>query len=195
MEVRTSANNNNRFLTVPNMLSCLRIALVPVFVYFYRVRHAYVPCLVVLIVSCLSDALDGYIARRFNQITDWGKVIDPIADKLTQFALAFCLAEKNRLLWVLLALQLVKEIVTAVPRLVIMRKKHLVLPSSLHGKITTALLDGTMLLHVFWPGIPSALSSGLIIACMITILVSMILYGAENIKTLRTAKHPLEREV
>ena len=195
MEVRTSANNNNRFLTVPNMLSCLRIALVPVFVYFYRVRHAYVPCLVVLIVSCLSDALDGYIARRFNQITDWGKVIDPIADKLTQFALAFCLAEKNRLLWVLLALQLVKEIVTAVPRLVIMRKKHLVLPSSLHGKITTALLDGTMLLHVFWPGIPSALSSGLIIVCMIMILVSMILYGAENIKTLRTAKHPLEREV
>lgn len=73
--------------TVPNLLSLLRIILVPVFAYFF-VKGEAVWVVVTLAVSGISDFLDGKIARKFNQVSELGKVIDPVADKLTQITLA-----------------------------------------------------------------------------------------------------------
>lgn len=183
-----SQDSRKDIFTIPNLLSMLRIILVPVFVYLYCFQKAYAACMVVLAVSCLSDALDGWIARRFNMITDLGKAIDPIADKLTQGSLAICLADRFPLIWVLLILLIIKEVATALPRLIIIHKTNQVLPAAWHGKITTILLDSVMFLHVFWMNIPGGLSNFLVIACMVMMFVSMILYGIENINTLRQHK-------
>jgi len=176
-----------KFFTIPNMLSCLRILLIPVLAYLYSCER-YIACIVVWIISCLSDAMDGWIARRFNMISDWGKILDPIADKTTQGVLAICLAKRYPMLWWLLILLLIKEAVTVVPRLLIIRKTGVILPAVWHGKVTTTLLDAVILVHVFWAGIPEALSTVLITACMVMMTLSMVLYGVENIRTLRSSR-------
>lgn len=76
--------------TIPNLLSFLRIVMVPFFAYFYIKGNA-VAAIAVLAISGLSDFLDGKIARAFNQVSDLGKVLDPVADKLTQITLAVLL--------------------------------------------------------------------------------------------------------
>lgn len=74
-------------LTIPNLLSVIRIALIPVFaVLFYNDQK--VIAVVILALSGLSDLFDGKIARKFNQISELGKILDPVADKLTQITIA-----------------------------------------------------------------------------------------------------------
>ena len=92
------------------------------------------------------------------------------------------------MLWWLLILLLIKEAVTAVPRLLIIRKTGVVLPAVWHGKVTTTLLDVVILVHVFWAGIPESFSTVLIAACMVMMTLSMVLYGVENIRTLRSSR-------
>lgn len=76
--------------TIPNLLSFLRIVVVPVFAYFFVKGNAWL-VVAMLALSGISDFLDGKIARRFNQVSDLGKVLDPVADKLTQITLAVLL--------------------------------------------------------------------------------------------------------
>lgn len=76
--------------TIPNLLSVIRILLVPVFAYFY-INNKVGLAIVVLVLSGLSDFFDGKIARKFNQISELGKLLDPVADKITQITLALLL--------------------------------------------------------------------------------------------------------
>lgn len=77
-------------LTIPNLLSVIRIILVPVFAYFYMNGKVGIS-IVILVLSGLSDFFDGKIARKFNQISELGKLLDPVADKITQITLALLL--------------------------------------------------------------------------------------------------------
>jgi len=76
-----------KVFTIPNIISFVRILLIPVFVWAY-LQERMILTLVVVALSGLSDKLDGTIARRMNQVSDLGKMLDPIADKLTQMTLA-----------------------------------------------------------------------------------------------------------
>ena len=76
--------------TIPNLLSLLRIVVIPFFAYFF-IKGDALWAIVVLFLSGVSDFLDGKIARKFNQVSDLGKVVDPVADKLTQITLAVLL--------------------------------------------------------------------------------------------------------
>lgn len=76
--------------TIPNLLSVIRIILVPFFAYFYMNGKVGVS-IVILVLSGLSDFFDGKIARKFNQISELGKLLDPVADKITQITLALLL--------------------------------------------------------------------------------------------------------
>ena len=81
----------NQNLTVPNAMSVFRILVIPFFAYFF-LKGNLTAAIVALGLSGLSDALDGMIARHFNQITELGKMLDPLADKLTQGTVAICIA-------------------------------------------------------------------------------------------------------
>jgi cardiolipin synthase len=74
-----------QFMTVPNLLSMLRLALVPVFLYLL-LNEKYLSAIIVLALSSLTDYLDGYFARKFNQVTRLGQLLDPAADRLYIFS-------------------------------------------------------------------------------------------------------------
>ena len=106
---RKSKKERNRNLTVPNAMSVFRILVIPVFVCFALADH--IPgALIALGLSGLSDALDGFVARKFNQITELGKMLDPFADKLTQGAVAICIAVRYPSICPLLFLFVAKEL-------------------------------------------------------------------------------------
>lgn len=95
---------------IPNILTIIRFLLIP-FIIIFAIEGNYIATIVILIVSCLTDVLDGYIARHFNFISDFGKLMDPLADKATQITILSILSiQKIIPLWILLIV-LVKEFV------------------------------------------------------------------------------------
>ena len=98
------------FLTIPNLLSIFRIVLIFPFVFFFLQKN-YVLAAVALIISGLSDACDGFIARTFNQVTQLGKMLDPIADKLTLIAIMVCITIFTPIVLPVMIVLILKDVV------------------------------------------------------------------------------------
>ena len=96
------------FKHVPNLLTIIRFLLIPVII-FFAIKDNYVATIIVLTVSGITDILDGYIARKFNFITDFGKLMDPLADKATQVTLLAVLAIQKIIPFWIIAIVLLKE--------------------------------------------------------------------------------------
>ncbi len=142
-------------LTVPNLLTVIRILLIPVFAaLFYNDNLGW--ALVILFISGLTDLLDGKIARRFNQVSALGKILDPIADKLTQITIAVMLffefnRAQNTILkafsWVFL-LFLLKEGIMLVGGAVMLAKGIRPGASEIVGKVATLVFYCVMLIII-----------------------------------------------
>ncbi len=178
-------SSRNRILTVPNLLSFFRLCLIPVFMQLYCVEKNYLWTGIILIISGLTDTVDGIIARKFNMISDLGKVLDPVADKLTQAAMLFCLLTRFPLMIAPLALMVVKESFMGITGFLVIQKTGKVFGADWHGKVNTWLLYAMMILHVFWYNIPDTVSKALIGICVVMMLTSLILYGRHNLKALK----------
>ena len=183
-------NTQNKILTIPNMLSLFRLCLIPVIMWLYCVEDNYLWAGIVLIVSGITDTVDGFVARHFHMTSDLGKVLDPVADKLTQAAMLFCLLTRFPLMIVPLGIMVLKEFFMGVTGLMVIQKTGKVFGADWHGKVTTWLLYAMMILHVFWYNIPAALSRVLIAACVVMMLISLVLYGRHNLKALREDRKP-----
>lgn len=103
----------NKNINIPNALSVLRILIIIPFVYFFM-NMRILEAMACLVISGLSDMFDGMIARRFNQFTELGKMLDPVADKLTQVTVVICLAIQNPILIPLLAIFVIKELLMVI---------------------------------------------------------------------------------
>ncbi|MCY1713774.1 CDP-alcohol phosphatidyltransferase family protein [Caproiciproducens galactitolivorans] len=130
--------NRNKNINIPNGLSILRILLIIPFVYYFM-RNELVPAGIVLILSGLSDMLDGMIARKFNQFTELGQMLDPLSDKLTQGAVAVCLAIEQPVLIPLLGIFVLKEVLMVVAACLLIKKKKRPTGSRWYGKVATVL--------------------------------------------------------
>lgn len=130
--------NRNKNINIPNGLSILRILLIIPFVYYFM-RNELVPAGIVLILSGLSDMFDGMIARKFNQFTELGQMLDPLSDKLTQGAVAVCLAIEQPVLIPLLGIFVLKEILMVVAACLLIKKKKRPTGSRWYGKVATVL--------------------------------------------------------
>ena len=119
MKQRSKDNYEKRIVTIPNILSVLRIAIIPLIVWSYVGIKLPALTAVLVILSGITDVVDGFIARRFNMISDVGKALDPIADKLTQIALLFCLVTKFPFILLPLVLIIIKETSSFVLRAVV----------------------------------------------------------------------------
>ena len=141
-------------LTIPNMLSLFRLVLIPVYIVIYlnaTTTREYFLAGTILAVSCLTDMIDGQIARHFNMISNVGKVLDPMADKLTQLALTVCLSVKYPVLRVVLVLFVAKEAFQTLA-LIVMYRRGKVLPGSLMpGKLCTTVLFLSFIVMVLIP--------------------------------------------
>ncbi len=181
-------DTKKKILTIPNILSLVRIAMIPFIVWLYLGEKNYGWAGGLLIFSGVTDVVDGFIARRFNMISDLGKVLDPIADKLTQATMLVCLLLRFPMMVLPLALMVLKEIFMSVTGLLVIRRTGNVMSSDWHGKVATVLIYATMVLHIFWYNIPSTQSAFFIGATMVMIGISFWLYGKYNITELKKEK-------
>ena len=136
----------NKNLNIPNALSFFRMLLIPVFIVFYMMADKsnyiyYVYAASALVLSGLTDLFDGVIARKCNQITALGKILDPIADKLTQMAVVICIAIKmqSAVLAAALMIFVIKEILMLIGGYIILKNKIVIEGSKWYGKIATAV--------------------------------------------------------
>ena len=175
----------NKILTIPNLLSLVRLILIPVIIWLYWFRKDYFPAGVLLIISGLTDLADGYIARRFHAVSNVGKILDPIADKLTQAAMLFCLVTRFPLMAAPFGFLVIKEIFIGTTGLLMIRKTGKVVGADFHGKVATTLLYAMMILHIFWIDIPSTVSAVSILICLVSMAFTLLTYGSRNMRVLQ----------
>lgn len=132
---------------VPNVLSLFRLLLVPVIAVTYLYGKT-TWAVITLILSGVTDVVDGFVARHFNQITDLGKILDPLADKLTQITVAICLTFRNIELLPLLVICMIKELCQMVGGLLLLGKDDTIRGSKWYGKLATVLFYSVAVLLV-----------------------------------------------
>lgn len=187
--------------TIPNLLSVIRILLIPVFAYlFYNDEKIW--AVVILALSGLSDTFDGQIARKFNQISDLGKVLDPVADKLTQIAIAIMLlidfksAQNpiiNALGWVFLVF-LIKEGIMIVGGLIMLLLNIRPGAAEFWGKAATVVFYvGMVIIIAIGPEVgalnsilgfelPNVLTGAIVVLCAIMTIAAFLSYMPETFR-------------
>ena len=165
--------------TIPNFLSLFRLALIPVYMSLYLnatgQRQLYIAG-GILIASCLTDAIDGRIARQYNMISTLGKVLDPLADKITQFTLTISLSMKYPCLLPVLVLFTMKELFQLTAGIIQLRKGKMLSGALPAGKICTAILFVSLISLVLFPALPNAWVSVIAALDTIFLLISFACY-------------------
>lgn len=128
----------NQNLTVPNALSLLRILIVPFFAWYFM-HNQLIVAVVLLVLSGMTDMVDGLIARKLNQVTELGKMLDPLADKLTQGVVALCLAIKFPVICPVLLVFIAKELLMLCCAVVLLKKQKRPCAAKWYGKVATVL--------------------------------------------------------
>ena len=162
---------------IANVLCYIRILLVPVFVYLF-VKQLYWQSALTVMLASATDIVDGWIARHFNMITDWGKFIDPLADKLMQMAMLIMSVMKYPLVAILIALFVVKEIIMLIVGVYIYRKGDNLNGAMWCGKLCTVVLDLSLLTIIGLPlkMLTDTLVIILIIVCSVFLILSFVVY-------------------
>ena len=174
----------HKIITIPNILSLFRLLLIPVIVWLYIVKEDPVLTTVILALSGITDIVDGIIARKCHMISDFGKAFDPVADKLTQIAMLFCLVSRFKWMLLPLCVMVIKEATAGILGLLVIRKTGNVYGAVWHGKATTVSLYSMMIIHLIWYNIPGVISGILIGACTALALLSAFMYSRENVRIL-----------
>ncbi|MBO6062304.1 MAG: CDP-alcohol phosphatidyltransferase family protein [Clostridia bacterium] len=130
---------------IPNILTCIRIALVFVFIALFIKAH-YLACLIVYLSAFITDVFDGFLARRFNWVSDFGKLVDPFADKLMLIAALACLCIAGKFPIYLLVVLLVKELLMIIGGLIILKKRKAAVYADIWGKVATGLFAASITL-------------------------------------------------
>ena len=168
--------------TIPNILSLIRIAILPVFVFMYilscntanmALQYA---AFVLLAVSGLTDCFDGWIARKFHQESEIGKLLDPLADKLTQVAVMICLATQYMEFLPLLVICVVKESLQGLGGLILFRRGTEVRGSNWYGKVSTAVFYVSVAAIVLWRDMPTELLIALVVLIGVLMLFAFVRY-------------------
>lgn len=165
-----------QLLTIPNLLSIFRLALIPLIIWLYCEKKEYGWTVIVLLLSSATDVLDGFIARKYHMVSDFGKILDPAADKLTQAAIIVCLAVKYKLMIPLIIFFIIKEIIMTAFGYLAIKKKDSVNSAKWYGKANTVILYIVMMLLILFPNISEPTANALIIICGAAMLVSLALY-------------------
>lgn len=166
-------------LTIPNLLSLFRLVLVPVYVYIYLnavTPYQYYTAGMIMAVSCLTDAVDGKIARHFNMISTLGKILDPVADKVTQFTLTVCLSLKYPILNPVLVLFIVKELFQLVLGAVNLARGKMLPGALMAGKVCTTVLFVSLITLVLFPKMHPTAVDIIALTDGIFLLISFISY-------------------
>jgi len=131
-------NTKDDFLNVPNCITLLRIMLIPVFCFFIY-NERYFAAAVVFLIAGLTDIFDGYMARKLNKITSWGKLLDPVGDKIMQLSVLLILTVQHIIPVFILYIVAIKELLMIIGGILIYRSKNLIVTSNWYGKAATLI--------------------------------------------------------
>lgn len=180
MEEEEMKMKKEDWFTIPNIMGYVRILLIPVFAWVYlhaESQRDYYIAAGIIALSGLTDLFDGKIARKFNMVTELGKFLDPLADKLTLGTLILCMSMRFDAMKALIVLFLVKEGFMAVMGgLMLWHNGRKLDGAKWFGKVCTAFSYVTVFLLMLFPQLPQAVENGLIIACGIIMAGTMLLY-------------------
>ena len=153
-------NWKKEIFTIPNLLSLFRLLLIPLYITIYlnaKNQQDLFLAASILAVSCLTDLIDGKIARRFNMISHVGKILDPLADKLTQFSLIICLLSRYKTLLYIVPLFVIKESFQLIAGgISIIKNGKMLKGAQLTGKISTTVLFISLIILVLMNHLPES---------------------------------------
>ena len=165
---------------IPNILTIIRFILIP-FIFTSVVNNDYLAALIIFTISAITDVLDGFIARKFNYITDLGKLIDPLADKLTQVSLLLSLAILKILPWWIFAIVFIKECVMVISASFLYKRKDVVVYSKWYGKLATVLfylaIVVSLIVNQFHVQMPFKIDLYLYYLAILATIFSLIMYS------------------
>ena len=165
---------------IPNILTIIRFILIP-FIFISVINKHFLTALIIFTISALTDVLDGFIARKFNYITNIGKLIDPLADKLTQISLLLSLAILGILPWWIFAIVFIKELIMVISASVLYSKDDVVVYSKWYGKLATVLfylaIVCSLLINQFNISIPFRLDLYLYYLAILATVFALIMYS------------------
>ena len=167
------------YFNIPNLLGYFRILLLPLFLFLYTHAESvgdYVIAFFVLSLSYLSDLVDGKIARKLDMVSDFGKALDPVADKMTQAVLALVITWRYPAMLYFLILFLIKEIYMVVMGLLLIRRRKVVMGAQSYAKLSTAINDIGCFILLLFPHFSYFIGTLLIAVMMIVMVISWIKY-------------------
>lgn len=172
-------NWKKELFSIPNLLSFFRLVLIPVYLNIYlkatEPEHYYLAGSI-LAISCLTDMVDGKIARHYNMITNVGKLLDPLADKMTQLALTICLSSHFPVLVPVLVLFLVKEFFQLFAVIINFRKGKALDGALMSGKICTTVLFLSLITLVIFPEMNPVIVDWIAIVDAIFLSIAFVQY-------------------
>lgn len=174
----------NKVFTIPNLLSAVRILLIPVFLYLYISKKDYLFATIIIIISGFTDVVDGYIARNFGQISKVGKVLDPTADKLTQAAIVVALSFRFDYMFIVFSILALKEGIMLVLGAILYKHTKEITGSRWHGKLAALVVYIMLLTHLIWgikAEIPLAISYVSIVIAIFFMIFTLVMYTKEYI--------------
>ena len=164
-----------QMFTIPNFMSLFRLALVPFILWIYLTGEYSIAAALVLL-SALTDVFDGIIARKFNMVSDLGKVLDPLCDKVTHIALLICLVSRYRFVWVVLGLLVVKELAVAGLGALSVKRGKSVAGAKWYGKLSTVVFEVVMVALMLFPAIPARAAFWMLAAVCAVMAFAMVMY-------------------
>lgn len=195
-EVADMENKKSQIWSIPNLLSCVRLALIPVFVGIYlRAESAadYRMAAAVILLSGFTDALDGFIARRFHMITELGKALDPVADKLTQAAILICLMFRYPAMAALVAILAARDLFMGINGLILLRRGKKLDGAKWFGKVSTAVFYVSTFVLILVPELPAAVVRALMVLVGFFLILSFVLYFPLFVKMYRDSASEKQR--
>lgn len=171
--------------TIPNILCYARLLMIPVIIYLYVAKEAYVAAAVLVIISWITDVADGFIARRFNMVSELGKALDPIADKLNQLAIFICLGARYKWALYFVILMLVKEIAMFFIGVAMLRKLNIMNSAQWHGKVATFFLEWSAMALIVLRDVPDTAVIVILIIDAALLLNSFFWYIVRYVKLVR----------
>lgn len=181
-EFPVPVKDRNQIWSIPNLISLFRLLLIPLLVTLYW-KGRTIAALIVFGVSAASDILDGQIARRFDMVTDLGKMLDPLADKLTQGAAAVCVARNHPQVFLLFGLMAVKELTQAFIGVRSMKKTGQAFSAKWYGKACTVITTACLMVMFAFPRIPENWINGMLLLCGAVMVVTLALYANYFLKS------------
>ena len=171
---------------IPNILSFIRLLMIPVFVYTYFAFDTMPKTLIaagVYLLAWVTDALDGYLARRTNWVTDLGKWLDQLADKAMQFTAAVCFSVDNLIFLLVVIPMFIKEMLMLVGGMIVIKRKNVVVQALWYGKVATIILFACAFFRIIIRH-NRVFDISVAVLILTTMMFALVMYCIRTLKTL-----------